>query len=85
MQVTFLFLLVDRHMTQTEMKLPEFLTTDLKGKVMTEIKLRPLSRNYELVTYKVRPNDLYEICNKNVYARFRTHCIIDLLVHILSF
>lgn len=48
-----IFISVDRDMTKTEMKLPEFLTTDLRGKVMTEIKLWPLSQNYELVTYKV--------------------------------
>lgn len=45
--------LVDRERRQTELKLPEFLTTNLRGKVMTQIKLRPLSRHYELVTYKV--------------------------------
>ncbi|KAJ8735652.1 hypothetical protein PYW07_007272 [Mythimna separata] len=49
--------LVDRESRQTEMKLPEFLTTNLRGKVMTQIKLRPLSRHYELVTYKITPRE----------------------------
>ncbi|KAF9421455.1 hypothetical protein HW555_002670 [Spodoptera exigua] len=49
--------LVDRNMSQTEMNLPEFLTTNLKGKVITQIKLRPLSRHYELVTYKITPRE----------------------------
>ena len=48
-----MFIPVDREMKKTEMKLPEFLRTNLRGKVMTQIKLRPLSRHYELVTYKV--------------------------------
>ncbi|KAJ8736260.1 hypothetical protein PYW08_006916 [Mythimna loreyi] len=49
--------LVDRESRQTEMNLPEFLTIDMKGKVMTQIKLRPLSRHYELVTYKIKPRE----------------------------
>lgn len=49
-----IFIPVDREMRKTELKLPEFLKTNLRGKVMTQIKLRPLSRHYELVTYKVR-------------------------------
>ncbi|XP_063373978.1 uncharacterized protein LOC134661729 [Cydia amplana] len=47
--------LVDRNIQQTEMALPEFLTTNIVGKVMTTIKLPPLSRNYRIVTYKIRP------------------------------
>ncbi|CAB3256482.1 unnamed protein product [Arctia plantaginis] len=46
--------LVDRNMTKIEMDLPTFLTTDLTGRLMTQIKLPPLSKHYELVTYKIK-------------------------------
>lgn len=49
----YIFVLVDRNMSETEMTLPKFLTTDLTGKLMTQIKLPPLSKHYKLVTYKV--------------------------------
>ncbi|XP_049878492.1 uncharacterized protein LOC126375553 [Pectinophora gossypiella] len=45
--------LVDRNQRQTEVTLPQFLETDLKDKVLTQIKLPPLNRDYEIVTYKV--------------------------------
>ncbi|CAH0592539.1 unnamed protein product [Chrysodeixis includens] len=67
--------IVDRSMTQTEMKLPEFLTTDLRGKVMTQIKLRPLSRNYELVTYKItkREQNSQAEVNSAFLLKFNPH------------
>ncbi|XP_063543961.1 xanthine dehydrogenase-like [Cydia strobilella] len=40
-------------MNQTELSLPEFLTTNIVGRVMTQIKLPPLSRHHDIVTYKI--------------------------------
>ncbi|XP_022822065.1 indole-3-acetaldehyde oxidase-like [Spodoptera litura] len=67
--------LVDRDMRQTDMNLPEFLTTNLKGKVMTQIKLRPLSRHYELVTYKITPREqnAQADVNSGFLLKFNSH------------
>lgn len=45
-------------MTQTDLSMPDFLTTNLKGRVITHIKLPPLSRHYKMVTYKVSSKKL---------------------------
>ncbi|KAG6453184.1 hypothetical protein O3G_MSEX007992 [Manduca sexta] len=39
------------------MTFTNFLSTDLTGKLIKQIKLPPLSRNYEMVTYKITPRE----------------------------
>ncbi|KAJ8735651.1 hypothetical protein PYW07_007271 [Mythimna separata] len=67
--------LVDRKRRQTEMNLPEFLMTNLKGKIITQIKLRPLSRCYKLVTYKIaaREQNAQAEVNSGFLLKFNPH------------
>ncbi|CAG9796495.1 unnamed protein product [Diatraea saccharalis] len=47
--------LVDRKKQETELSMEEFMKTHLTGKVLTNIKLPPLSKAHKLVTYKITP------------------------------
>ncbi|RVE48162.1 hypothetical protein evm_007222 [Chilo suppressalis] len=49
--------LVDRKQHQIELSMEEFLKTDITGKVLTNIKLPPISKSHKLVTYKITPRE----------------------------
>ncbi|XP_030027604.2 indole-3-acetaldehyde oxidase [Manduca sexta] len=73
--------LVDRQQNYTEMTLTNFLSTDLTGKLIKQIKLPPLSRNYEMVTYKITPREQNAHAEVNAAFLFKfdphTHRVVE--------